>query len=225
MTRIWYSVPGDETLVDKGEYIYYENDVRQPISEHWLQSENNQGDTVIRSWRQAGDSVRLSAYAEYRDGRRVLASLCWEEGDCRIHADYDLMAGSCYWQRGDSERWFDSEKLELESVLVYPLMRIFTGEIIRDIANNNGSDNIVVPDIRPDTLTADKLKPLLSGREVRLIAEDELAVSGGVETASCWEFTGDQYTPGSKFYLDINDRLLRYCWSQSERSHWRVELV
>jgi hypothetical protein len=39
------------------------------------------------------------------------------------------------------------------------------------------------------------------------------------------EYTGDQYAPGTLFYLDREDRLLRYRWQQEEGQDWDVWLM
>ncbi len=204
-----------------GEYCYYKNGVRQAIIERWWQWQDAAGEYWLASDRELDSGLCISTRARLQSGRVVEASVRWQ-GDCLIEARFDRAAGLCFWQRDGGEL----QSIALPSAApLYPLMRIYTGAVIKELAELGGEADIVIPDIRPQTPSAEKLQPLLSSRRCALLADDTIVIAGRQLAAEKWRFVGDQYSDDSVFWLSHSGRLLRYSWQQDPETAWRVELV
>ncbi len=206
-------------ILSAGRYDYYLNEVLQPVSETWQLYNNSRGELVIDSCRQAGElTLRSRAICVDDDLTQVLVE--WHD-EHSVQALYDLSAQQCHWQiNADAE-----QVLSLPAAPVYPLMRVFTGGIIKRVAQLGGNAPIIVPDIRPDTLANQKLRPYRGTRRCAFIADEEIHVQGAKYRSACWSFIGDQYGEDSRFWLDTQSNLLRYTWLQAPGQAWRVERV
>jgi len=217
-TRRFLKAEGSALLL-AGRYDYYLNDVLQPISESWAYYENTGGEVVVDSSRQAGNlSLRSRATCVGEGFDRVLVE--WRAAES-ILSLYDLVDQRCYWQLNGG----DTLMLPLADLPIYPLMRVYTGAVIKQLAHRGGSTKIIVPDIRLETPGTQKLQPHYSERHCAFIAAEEIHIQDRRQQCEQWTFIGDQYTSDSRFWLDAKSNLLRYSWQQTPDQMWRVDRV
>lgn len=200
-----------------GRYDYYLNNVIQDISETWAVFENSRGEILIDSCRRAGGlMLRSRAVCVGDEFEQVLVEWC---ADHKIQALYKPFEQCCIWQINDDvEREFP-----LPVAPIYPLMRVYTGAVIKRIADLGGSAQIIVPDIRLDTAPDKKLQPTVSERRSALLADDDIFLEGRRHKCQRWSFIGDQYDKSSEFWLDAEGNLLCYSWLQAAQQRWRVQ--
>ena len=217
-TRRFAKAEGSAVLA-AGRYDYFLNDVLQPISESWQCFENGDGELVVDSTRLAGSlALRSRAISIGNSFDHVLIEWNAEES---IKAFYHLSQQCCCWQStGGNEL-----RLPVSGAVIYPLMRVFTGAVIAQLAQLGGSGKVIIPDIRLQTSTEGKLQPHYSERSCAFVAEDEIYIQNRKQVSERWTFIGDQYSSDSCFWLDANRNLLCYSWSQGPEQLWRVERV
>jgi len=213
----------------RGNYRYLCNGEQAHIEEHYCVRGTFGGDCQINSWRRA-PGVYLAVEALVEDGLVSAFEVSWQsEPAPAIKASYRLCAtGLQVWRRlGDHEPELEGRSLAADVVpQLSPLMRIYTGPVIARLLDQGGEGEVVVPFIGNPQATDELLRPHLSTRRARVIEESVLLEGeGGVFPCRVCEYTGDQYAPGTHFYLDEDNRLLRYQWQQDAATHWDVRLV
>jgi hypothetical protein len=208
----------DGAIHSAGRYDYYLNDVLQPISETWQCFKNSRGDLVTDSAREAGQlRLRSRAIAAGEGFKQVLVE--WRADDT-IQALYKLTEQCCYWQINGG----DELEFNLIAAPIYPLMRVYTGPVMKQLARAGGT-TIIVPDIRLDIPPRKKLRPYTTERRSGFLGQDEISIQAQQVSCERWSFIGDQYLSDSRFYLDAGGNLLCYSWLQAEGQMWRVERV
>ena len=219
MNTEMFEKAADTEIQSAGRYDYYLNEVLQPVSETWQCYNNSRDELVIDSSRLAGElTLRSRAICVADDLVQVLVE--WHAEDS-IQALYDLSAQQCHWQiNADAE-----QMLPLPVAPVYPLMRVFTGGVIKRVGQLGDNAPIIVPDIRPDSPLSQKLRPYRATRRCAFIAEEDIHIQGVKARCARWSFIGDQYGEDSRFWLDTQSNLLRYSWLQSPGQAWRVDRV
>lgn len=211
--------------VTRGSYRYRLNGEIAPVEESWTLTESTGCVQFVESRRTAGD-VSLAVTAELASGRVQSCDVEWQSASVPcVHARFELTGPGVIWRRtvGNSaaEGLVSSESRE--EVLLYPLMRIFTGPVIRTLARTGGEGQVLVPDISIAD-QAELLLPDVSIRKAVCEGEDHLKEHPGI---SCqrWLFIGGQYGETARFWLDEQSRMLRYRWLQSESQLWEVDLA
>ncbi|MFT5889816.1 MAG: hypothetical protein ACI9BO_002644 [Zhongshania sp.] len=203
-----------------GKYLYFKNDELQPIVETWQQYRNTVGEKIIHSTRQLDGVFRLTSQALVSASLFTQVSMQWQS-EHTVDAVYDTDNKQCYHQLDAGK----SMSLALPDAPIYPLMRVYTGALIKHISRLGGEADIVIPDIRPNNSANEKLLPLLSTRRCEFHGNEEIILAGEKLACERWSFIGDQYSSDSEFWLSAEGLLLRYCWPQDDISNWRVELV
>ncbi len=202
--------------IEQGEYRYFLNGRSTAVRESWSRVVGNAGDWTVESERRA-PGVHLAVRAR-GEGRRVRDfAVTWESTAIgSLAADYRPA------EHGLSvRRWRGSTVESLRpacppEALLSPLMRVFAGPLIAEILASGGTAIVVVPDIRNPADPLGLLRPLVSERSARLVADD-----GQFREV---DYQGDLYGPGTRFWLGPDDLLQRYCWRQSEQQEWDVRL-
>ena len=88
-----------------------------------------------------------------------------------------------------------------------------------------GRGVVVLPFIGNPALTSRLLLPVSSERQARVLETDaELELAGASVRCRRCEYLGDQYGPGTEFWLAEDKLLLRYQWRQSPQQHWDIWL-
>ena len=202
--------------LDRGEYRYLLNGEPTEVSESWVRQQQDDGSWRIESERKApGLHLAVSARGS---GQRVRDfAVTWEASQFgNMAADYrprDEGLVVTIWQ---GNRALKLPAIEAGRLLLSPLMRIFAGPLIAEILDAGGQARVVVPDIRDPGDSGALLRPLVSERSAHLVGEQN-----GLREV---EYLGDQYGPGTRFWLRDDDLLQRYSWQQDESQLWEVSL-
>ncbi len=219
----------------KGSYRYLLNGQPTDVLESW--EIEGQWNTDCRvSSRRLAPGVEIEVTATLSRGVVQSFDTQWRSG--LSPADTAGTVSARYQLRDDQVlvRWCgagsDGEELvELAHdankppALLFPLMRIFTGPLITRLLERGGVGDVVLPSIGDPADTPNLLRPQCSERTARVVAQEQLQCADGVERLlrRC-EYTGDQYTSGSYFWLGEDEVLERYQWQQSPDLLWDVWL-
>lgn len=204
----------------RGSYIYRLNGEPAPVEESWEISNEAGAVQYWNSERIAGDT-RISVAAEVENGKVRQCGIRWKSGAAvAIDATYRDTPDGLAWRRTQGEE-IGSGVVSGEATILYPLMRVFTGLVIAQLAQRGGEGPVLVPDIGSSEVNR-LLLPDLSQRRVALQGDDRLP-----DWPHCqrWQFIGGRYDNTAAFWLDSDNRLLRYQWQQSPGQLWEVELA
>lgn len=211
-----------------GSYEYLLNGEATPIGESWTRE--TLADSLQRwSSTRNAPGVELSVQASVRDGSVHAFEVTWQAaGADTIRAHYALTDDYLRYQRWQAGVPVGIEEIPLprEGVCVLsPLMRIFTGPVIARLLQAGGEGTVIVPAIGEPENTAALLRPQISQRQARVLqAQAQLELETVSRACRVCEYQGDQYAAGTQFWLDEDDRLLRYTWQQSPAQFWDVRL-
>ena len=211
-----------EPATSSGRYEYLLNGVATAIEEAWSCRDIAGGGQQLNSYRRT-PGVEINVAAQVHRGLVKDCEFDFKSSSgIYIVTRYAMRGNTLAVSRSENEAPFEDFELDLgeQGALLFPLMRIYTGEVIAALLDSGGRGQVVVPDItRPDD-ASQLLRPLVSTREAALLADS----AGGLPNSRACEYTGDQYGPGSCFWLGEDNTLLAYCWQQSPEQLWEVNL-
>jgi len=213
---------------DAGTYHYLLNGVPMDIEESWRRRQQAPGEWWISSQRRAG-GVEIAVDASVVDGLVTGFVVAWQGDTAKLRANYTLLSNRVRIER--TRNGADPESMDIAlrndnpAPLLFPLMRIFSGPLIAELLDRNGVGHVLVPSIVDPESPEELLTPMVSERSVRVVEANVILESDGVsrKCRRC-EYQGDQYGPGTEFWLGDDNLLLRYCWQQSPQQHWDVWL-
>jgi hypothetical protein len=213
---------------DAGTYHYLLNGVPADIHESWRRRQQAAGEWWVSSSRRAG-GVEIAVEASVVDGLVTGFVVAWQSKSDELRADYTLLANRVRIERSRNGTPAESMDIpfrnDMPAPLLSPLMRIFAGPLIAELLGRDGAGHVVVPSIVDPASPEKLLSPLLSERSARLVEANVLLDSDGVSRqCRLCEYHGDQYGPGTEFWLGDDNLLLRYQWQQSSRQQWDVWL-
>jgi|GEM_PF-7119643 hypothetical protein len=104
------------------------------------------------------------------------------------------------------------------SAVFFPLMRVFTGRVIRQIAAQGGQAQVIVPDIRRPQDTETLLVPMSEARRVQWLGDERIAAWPDTP-CDVFSYVGGAYDASARFYL-AGDLLVRYTFDD-----WEAVLV
>jgi len=213
---------------DAGRYQYLLNGVPMDIEETWQRREQAAGAWSISSQRVAG-AVVIAVEASVVAGLVSECVVTWQDDSATVRADYSVLADRVGVVRRRSG--CDSQSLDIPLrpdapvPLLSPLMRVFAGPLIAQLLDRGGRGDVLVPAIGDPGSTHTLLTPLLGERSARVLKDNVSLVSNGVSHhCRLCEYSGDQYGPGTEFWLGEDNLLLRYRWRQSPQRQWDVWL-
>jgi hypothetical protein len=96
----------------------------------------------------------------------------------------------------------------------FPLMRYFTGDMVRAIAQAGGQKTVIVPDIRNFADSASLFEPLKSARTI-------VDVNGDART---FDLSGGAYEAPARVYLNQNGFLEHYAFTDPAGNKWTCDL-
>lgn len=198
----------------RGSYIYFLNGERTDIREHWQVDAAPSG-RRIRSERIANGAT-LSVDAVETGGCITRFDIRYRAGDTDMRAGYEIDGRGVRVQRvvnGQSE--FHQAQAE-GSFIPSPLMRVFTGGVIRQLAALGRPGWVLVPWLFDPAQTGRFLLPHFDTRSARLLEY-------GPE-ADLYEYLGEQYDDTARFWVNAAGLLSRYIWQQGSQ-HWDVLLL
>jgi hypothetical protein len=211
----------------QGSYQYLLNGAATQVTEHWSRQSRAGGDYLLSSERSA-PGIDIEVIATLCDGVVKQCELVWRAADgFTVQAEYVLADRRLLVSRQQQARL---ETLEFDLggedvALLSPLMRIYAGPVIARLLDAGGQGTVVVPAIGNPADRDGLLRPAIGLRKARLLQDGvEISMFGNTVSCRLCEYTGDQYGPGTQFWLGEGGLLLRYEWRQSPQQLWQVNL-
>lgn len=232
-------LPASYQLSEQGCYRYLLNGQLQAISEPWVKALSPDGQSLIHSARfiesldtallvtqqqqlplpsTQNQSAQAGFYSEIR----------WRQAG---QADISVLYQFCQHERQlqltrvDDTGLSNSQFHKPEPFLYFPLLRVFSGPVIRQLALC-GPLPTLVPDINNPANRALLLHPTESLRSAHLQAEERIELDGQTYQAQRYRYQSERYQPQDEaaFWTDNKGLLLKYDWQQNPEQFWQVEL-
>lgn len=219
----------NDLLARAGRYLYFLNDELTEVKESFQCEPTASGQLFLRSTREVS-GLTISVVAWIDAGVVIAFELDWDSGDAPvIKASYSLRGDSIEYSRSVGGTVTHAKAViagEHVSPILYPLMRVFTGSVMRQLATDGGSCSVLVPSISQPDSPKNMLLPDITKRRVVALGDCELQhVDGASIQCSLWQFIGGQYGADARFWLDESNHLQRYCWRQDNTRQWDVRLA
>lgn len=208
-----------------GSYQYFLNGELSEIEEHWQLWETGQSQRIVSTRRAPGIALSVDAVAQ--GGRVTEFDVSWRPATgAHISAFYRLGAGGFTCLRQVAGAVDEVDESTDQPVILYPLMRIFTGKVIQAVAHGGGEALVIVPSVSGVDAGPPLLAPDPDKRRVSRCEELNWPEPGPTpERLSRWQFMGGQYDANARFWLDERGLLVRYQWQQGADQHWDVLMV
>lgn len=232
-------LPEDYQLSEQGCYRYQLNGLQQGIAEPWVIAQNPRGQRLIHSARfvESLDAVLLVAQQQQqpqamKQNHPVQSSfyseIRWRQaGMADISQLYQFSQhnGLLRLSRLDDTGSSNNQFEKTEPFLYFPLLRVFSGPVIRQLALC-GPLPTLVPDINTPSDRNTLLQPTENLRSAQLLAEEQLLLDGQRYQAQRYHYVSERYQPQDEaaFWLDNRGLLLKYGWQQNPQQYWQVEL-
>ena len=214
---------------DHGVYHYLLNGEAQAITEVWERRRLPSGEWLVQSSRRVpGLDIRVEA--RLTEGLVTGCELQWlAQGQDALIGSYTLNDNSLLVSRSDGAQALANENIEFDAStatpLLSPLLRVFVGPVISRLLETEGLGQVVVPFIGDASARERLLRPQVSERRARVLTEGvTLQLAGADFSCRLCEYQGDQYGPGTRFWLAEDQLLLRYQWQQAPDQQWDVWL-
>ena len=199
----------------EGEYRYLLNGESAPVEEHW-RIKSLDGDQRLMTSERIAPGIRIKVNATEQAGIVSQCQIAWQsEQSDELTVEYFLAAESFRYRLGDDD-WRSVSPDTGDSLVLYPLMRIFTGPVILRLAALGGEGDVLVPAIGDPSDRDGLLRPELTRRCVTHLASEA--------DGDLWQFTGGQYDESARFWIDSSGLLARYLWRQDADREWDVRL-
>ena len=188
------------------------------------------GDAVVHSCRRSA-GVEISVAAELRAGRVGCFDVSWHTArELLLSANYQIDKHGVHVVRQRAGLATELRQIPIDqkpqTPLLFPLMRVFTGPLISRLLTQGGSGEVVVPCIDDPAAVDELLWPRTSERRATMLQRNTTQlVSGRDVPCILCEYEGDQYGPGTRLWVDGEQRLLRYHWRQNADQFWDVGLA
>lgn len=214
------------TPYERGRYDYSGGASAAGIDEVWEKFALPDGERLIRSTRTVNDpAITLRAQTRHYDDE--LCEAWFEfEGDTRVRAHYLFADGGHLLLRHQvRDDAITEEKIDAsECGLLFPLLRIYTGALLRSILDDGGTANILVPRLDCVDEPHNLLRASSSERSVEALGPAQIELGDMQQDCEAMMYRGGPYVDGARCWLD-GDLLLAYEWRQSDDSRWRVSLA
>jgi hypothetical protein len=213
---------------DSGVYHYRLNGQATQVREHWQRHRQAMGEWLVTSGRSA-PGVNIEVEARMTEGLVTQFEVLWQADDRperRAHYTAQDNAVEVVRTEGTvTERELVSLRSSKAAPLLSPLMRIYAGPVIARLLVMGGQGEVVLPFIGDPADEERLLRPQVSQRQARVLENDvELSLGGAEFRCRVCEYSGDQYAPGTRFWLAEDDLLVRYQWQQAQDQQWDVWL-
>jgi hypothetical protein len=210
-----------------GCYSYLCNDEPSGVEETW-EIRHRDGECLIDSVRYArAIGTRLRVRSAHKGGEFSSCSLHWRrkltDQAVEVSADYcfDNDGATIYVHNGSEEiEWRESGS----DFLFSPLMRIYNGPVISALCAR-GESKVLVPWIKNADQTGKIFHPGYSSRKAQFVRDTELRIGTTNRACKEYDYSGGEYQPGTRFWIDPQGVMLRYCWQQDKGALWEISLT
>jgi hypothetical protein len=210
----------------RGCYQYLCNGTATDIEESWALVRTDRHTEIVASRVAPSTGTRLEVRSRQTGNVFTTCELSLHRqhdgANETTSAHYRFNQGelSVAWQQGNQQK---QRREPAFKAIFSPLMRIYTGPVIRQLAERGATD-VCVPWIRDPNQREQLLLPQFSERQARSLGPVETEVDGQPCTSEVFEYSGGEYQPGTHFRVDNQDVLLRYSWQQDADTCWEVNL-
>lgn len=211
-------------VLARGEYEYRCNDHVAPLSETWQVAQMSNGYEISSTRTVPSQSLVIRARAQVVSGSIARCWLRW----C-VQGGEECLATATY--RGDRKRkagglyrfrraGFPVRSVPVKEQHYFPLLRVFSGQLLGALAAEGGRGEVLVPWIQ-DPARSDRLfTPDFSLRTLEHLGVERRGDGGG--RVDCYRYGGGQYENSAEYRLR-DGLLLDYRWQQGEKI-WHVLL-
>lgn len=210
-----------------GRYVYRCNGENAGVEEHW-QVTCTRSTRLIQSKRLA-PALGLTLEVNSADSADIYTQciiqwqLAGSEHSLDASINYEFFDDEILMTRHVNDEQ-EERRMPLDSFAFSPLMRIYSGRVIRELEAGGGNGRVLTPCIRDHHQHDELLWPLFSDRQVKLLGDEIIRVDQTDIACQKFEYTGGEYGPCTHFWLDEHDVLLQYHWQQDKNARWEVSL-
>ncbi len=171
-----------------------------------------------------------------------------QTADRQISSPSGSFIGQIHWQQDDKDisatYQFDIDKRQLaierlqhgktethqehrsDNFLYFPLMRVFSGEVIEHLASH-GTQLTIVPDINHQSDVDALLRPTESLRSAEKLNAETIQLTDTQYQTYKYRYLSERYQQqdDAAFWITEMGLLVKYCWQQSPETFWLVELA
>ena len=208
-------------MSNQGSYQYLCNGVLEWVQESWEREPLGRNGWRVKSARDAGNvTISIEALQIGRQVREFTAN--WEsKSRAPLEVRFAIEGGALVVERNDDGVQTSSEQKLGEPALLFPLMRVFMGPLILELAERDGECSVILPEVGVPGGDPALFTPHFSNRTAQLLGEEEV---DGLMLAR-YRYIGDQYDESAGFWVDNDELLARYRWTQEGEKEWDVSLL
>ncbi|MEW5250106.1 hypothetical protein [Microbulbifer discodermiae] len=222
------------TKLAQGRYYYSCDGREMPVQDSWQLGEGDQGQRLLISQRLVGAAgYGMQVRAILSAGLVSDCQMSWRDQVAEVSAHYSVKARGAEPRVGDAieAQWRGPNGPQRALVeggnrLLFPLMRIFMGPLLRKLEQFRGGLDVVTPDIVDPSQRGKLLAPRISHRQARPMPRDAASRSteemGG--DISAFIYQGDDAERDANCYVDSRGLLVGYDWPSSTGRLWQVRL-
>lgn len=210
-----------------GCYHYYCNGNASGITESWEITQRGQEYHIdcVRHATPIGVTLRVRSVQSASGFSRCMLHWMHEKAGYSIEVSADY----CFDASGVTVFVHDgNEEVELREpgtdFIFSPLMRIYNGTVIKSLVTAGEPTRVLVPWIKVADKTECLLRPEFSQRQAQLLGEDSVRISNQDIPCQQYDYSGGEYQPGTRFWIDENGVMLRYRWLQENSAQWDITL-
>ncbi len=248
-------LPIDAMELERGCYRYYLNGDLQPISEPWIKAKTDDGQMLIHSARfvdtlncailvEYKTAPYQTASVQTADHQKAahqtaadrqisspsgsfISQIHWQQEDKDISAVYqfDVDSRRLIIERQQHGKTEMDQEHRSDNFRYFPLMRVFSGEVIRHLASH-GPQLTIVPDINNSSNLDALLRPSESVRSAEKLDAETIQLTDNQYQTHRYRYLSERYQQqdDAAFWITETGLLVKYCWQQSPDTFWLVEL-
>jgi hypothetical protein len=204
--------------MEKGIYNYFLNEKPTGVIETFnikILSDGSKMTTSIRDAKPFKTIITVETID--KNDKFKNCKIIYQKDEFQVEADYKFAENSFRVLRKLENKIVQDEPFDLpKDAIFFPLMRCFQGKTISQIAKNQESKAVIVPDIQPTTKFEDLLKPTFDERTAKCIQQKDKRF--------IYNYLSKHYDDNSEFHLDKNGLLIYYKFIQNEQQIWEISL-
>ncbi len=204
--------------MESGLYHYYLNGNPTGVTESFEIECSPDGSKITNSQRDATPfKTTIAIQTRQINGRFQNCKVNFVKDETKIEAIYEFAERSFYILRKINDEVAQAETLDLpKNCIFFPLMRVFQGQTILQVADYQGVTNVLVPDLQTTTKIEQILQPTFDERSAKLLATNN--------NLRIFNYLSKHYDENSEFHLDENGLLIYYKFVQNNQNIWEVHL-
>ena len=146
-----------------------------------------------------------------------------------VHAFYEFSGDEFRFIRRVNNRTIDDEIFKLPAdCVVFPLMRVFQGKTILQVAENAKLTTVLVPSIENPNDAENLLKPTFDKRRAEFVGREFIGFNQEISVtfeADEYKYFSKHYDENSRFWIADDGLLVAYRFAQSADKIWEVFLT